>query len=83
MGEGHVFKGEARSLDVHSARTRGFSLMNSGKVSAFRSCTSEAEARAAAPMSPKAMFLKFRILVDDVKGRSYDYHSGRMRGPMK
>jgi hypothetical protein len=48
--------------NIHSARTRGFSLMKAGKVSAFKSWTSDAEATAAAPMSPKAMFLKLRIL---------------------
>jgi hypothetical protein len=37
--------------------------MKAGKVSAFKSWTSDAEATAAAPMSPKAMFLKLRILV--------------------
>lgn len=36
--------------------------MKVGKVSAFKSWTSEAEARAAAPKSPKAAFLKFRMV---------------------
>jgi len=41
--------------------------MKSGKVSAFKSWTSDAEATAAAPMSPKAMFLKLRILASETK----------------
>jgi hypothetical protein len=56
-----------RASSVHSARTRGFSLMKSGKVSAFKSWTSDAEATAAAPMSPKTMFLKLRILAVETK----------------
>jgi hypothetical protein len=51
----------------HSARTSGFSLMNSGKVSDFRSKTSEgasaADATAAAPSSPRARFWKLFIVV--------------------
>lgn len=42
--------------------------MKAGKVSAFKSWTSDAEATAAAPMSPKAMFLKLRILAVETKG---------------
>lgn len=42
--------------------------MKSGKVSAFNSWTSDAEATAAAPMSPRAMFLKLRILAAETKG---------------
>jgi len=57
-----------RVSNLHSARTRGFSLMKAGKVSAFKSWTSDAEATAAAPMSPKAMFLKLRILAAEGKG---------------
>jgi len=41
--------------------------MKSGKVSAFNSWTSDAEATAAAPISPKAMFLKLRILAAETK----------------
>ena len=57
-----------KGSDIHSARTREFSWMKAGKVSAFKSWTSDAEATAAAPMSPKAMFLKFRILAAKTTG---------------
>jgi len=39
--------------------------MKLGKVSALRSWTSDAEARAAAPIRPKAIFWKVRILLDE------------------
>ena len=44
-------------VDLHSARTRSFSLTNESKVSLVRSWTSLAVARAARAARPKAYFI--------------------------
>jgi hypothetical protein len=46
---------------LHSARTKSFSFMKSGKVSFVREETSEAEATAA-PTKPSARVVKVRML---------------------
>ena len=51
------------AVDLHSARTRSFSLTNESKVSLVRSWTSLAVARAARAARPKAYF----IVVNDKK----------------
>lgn len=45
------------AVDLHSARTRSFSLTNESKVSLVRSWTSLAVARAARAARPKAYFI--------------------------
>jgi hypothetical protein len=47
--------------DLHSARTRSFSLTKSGNVSFVREETSEAEATAA-PTRPRASVVKVRMV---------------------
>jgi len=51
----------------NSARTISWLLTKSVKVSFLRSWTSDADARAAAPTSPRAAFLKFLMVIRNRK----------------
>ena len=51
---------------LHSASTRAWLLMKESNVSAFRSCTSEAEVTAAAPKRATTDWKRLRIVEETI-----------------